>query len=56
MSRTKKAEEEQEQEKGIDLHGELMPCGHPITDDYAHRDPNPGATHFCMSCAKENEE
>ena len=35
---------------------ERLPCGHPVTDDYAHRDPNPGATHFCMSCAKENEE
>jgi len=35
---------------------ELLPCGHPITDDYAHNDPNPGATHFCMSCAKDGEE
>tara|TARA_B100001094_G_scaffold331004_1_gene397885 strand:- start:8799 stop:9014 length:216 start_codon:yes stop_codon:yes gene_type:complete len=34
---------------------EHLPCGHPITDDYAHNDPNPGATHFCVSCAKENK-
>ncbi len=35
---------------------ERLPCGHPVTDDYAHNDPNPGATHFCVSCAKESEE
>lgn len=35
---------------------ELLPCGHPVTDDYAYNDPNPGATHFCVSCAKESEE
>ena len=35
---------------------ERLSCGHPTTDDYAHSDPNPGATHFCMSCAKEDEE
>lgn len=33
-----------------------LPCGHPVADDYAHNDPNPGATHFCVSCEKENEE
>jgi|15BtaG_2_1085339.scaffolds.fasta_scaffold00170_55 hypothetical protein len=35
---------------------ECLPCGHPVTDDYAHNDPNPGATHFCVSCKKESEE
>ena len=35
---------------------ERLPCGHPVTDDYAHNDPNPGATHFCVSCEKESEE
>jgi len=35
---------------------ERLPCGHPVTDDSAHNDPNPGATHFCVSCAKESEE
>jgi hypothetical protein len=35
---------------------ERLPCGHPVTDDYAYNDPNPGATHFCVSCAKESKE
>jgi len=32
---------------------ERLPCGHPVTDDPAHNDPNPGATHFCVSCEQE---
>ena len=35
---------------------ECLHCGHPVTDDPAYDDPNPGATHYCASCAKESEE
>ena len=34
---------------------ECLPCGHPVTDDPAYDDPNPGATHYCVSCAKESD-
>tara|TARA_R110002060_G_scaffold22051_1_gene29905 strand:- start:419 stop:745 length:327 start_codon:yes stop_codon:yes gene_type:complete len=43
------------EELSIKLENEKrLSCGHPVTDDYAYSDQNPGATHFCTSCSKEN--